>query len=1444
MPRTRRFFALVTAAAALASVVLQTGATIGAAPSGIKEFEKSGMSGSGAGVMVTMTLPARIDRVAIRRDGSGEAWALGTSAARLPGWNPNNEPQGQVVFLRYLPSTGWQLAGPPTDANYGTIINPVLSDMAIAPNGEGWSVGSTEPLEDGTREGTFLYHAPGSSTWVQIPLEPSQTTTQFLQSVSLAQEGGRIVGYASGQGSTIYRYLQGEPWSREPTPAVMSADLTPGLFISAVSADVAWAVSDSRQSNGVKIYRRSAGGGWSKVLVGDPIFDSPPATGRRGGYNAKAWGSAVAATPSTVWVGGAMQPGEAPFTPPNDQESDVTRPFLVQISGATGAVQSTYCPNLYRLRQRGDAPIDTTALCEKPFPSASYDIPSISIVGGEAFAGGQGLFHFKSGSWFREPNTNGYLISISMASASDGWVATTGNTVLRGLAIRSNSPFVGRWTSESQSPRRGVARWAQTQANALESVAFSPDSRTAMAVGQRGAAIYFDSQLGWDKRLPNIAYAIHGIAWPDSRPWVVGEKGLIGRYNPGSKTWSYDRANGQFPTLFGVAFKSPSEGVAVGAGGTIISYDGSAWRRDSTPTNQTLYAVAATPTGYVAVGRQGTILEKRSGSWIVHGELTGILDGLPYRSPALYATTVLADGQIIVGGQRGTLLRAEPGGQFAIMYPPLEGTVLALASGGSQVYASVSPDENKFNAGGAIQPLRGSVLTLRGGTWTDISLSRRIRVSYRHDSSSFDDPVFSIAIQSDGVRGWAVGGSAAGIPDVNPPEGHIRAAPYDSSSVYRIDLQGDPEPRHSSANVVPPSGINFAVFGESWCGRPPGSTSASGLCSSSVGTGTQADLVALRIRDEINKIAYPKTPNGPKFVLFTGNMRQTGVPEELAQFKSYLAGFDIPVYAALGNMDLFAGLAGDLINVNQGTTGTNDYWKETFFDMARPWGNGGLVLTPTYIRPLALQLPNSVVHPNLARTHYAFDVIEEGRAALRVIVIDSSTKSYGNSVDQEPQFESQDSWLSAVISNAKIPPGIPTVVVMNQPTVYPLGQQVPNWVNQTDRLNFENVAAPLTTAVFAGGFRWNTTDSYPARRDVTPLYIMGGGGAALGYEAPQSPIGSGTGGPLPAPSLIPEDGFYHGWHLVTVDPDPAARNLLGQAPHSFKTFMALEYLGIHALDGESVSAGYPLKFQGFARQMSGGWSDPNQAKSSTFKIGFPFLLGCAGPGLGEGYCRSPNVIHPPYRFWSENPKIAQFVIPNPGGGFRSPVISPITGGLIPDTNGTFGFLCTFNKGTVGINLESGMINRRMVITVGPGDGPCVKHAVLPDPDVPALRRPLSPEVLLEAEEPARPPIFRPSTLPEPLVVVLPPAPIPIAAPAPPASAAGARKEEEEYQHESEGQEGEDGRASFAVLSHSREARSFDPILTWLYMGAGTIMGLALALITAQAVKKPKPGYVR
>jgi hypothetical protein len=76
--------------------------------------------------------------------------------------------------------------------------------------------------------------------------------------------------------------------------------------------------------------------------------------------------------------------------------------------------------------------------------------------------------------------------------------------------------------------------------------------------------------------------------------------------------------------LLGVCVRSSIDAVAVGRGGVIVCWDGARWARESSPTDEDLYAICATPEGeFVAVGGN---LNVGGGSLVcqfAHGRWTG-----------------------------------------------------------------------------------------------------------------------------------------------------------------------------------------------------------------------------------------------------------------------------------------------------------------------------------------------------------------------------------------------------------------------------------------------------------------------------------------------------------------------------------------------------------------------------------------------------------------------------------------------------------------------------------------------------------------------------------------------------------------------------------------------------------------------------------------------------
>jgi hypothetical protein len=1351
-------------------------ASVGAdAPRGAS-FGRSSLAGSETASMQLETVPARVARVAVRPGTGGrEAWALGTTTARRAGWS--QIATGQVVFLKYTVLSGWVMKGAPLDRD-GKPFNPVLSSFDLGSNGEGWAVG------DG---GVLLHKAAGSDAWRETS-QSRALTPATLNAVSLGANGS---GYAVGVGPTILRLSDGS-WDLDSPGAAVTTATSELQAVSTVSGDDAWTISTGQvtgvDSTSLLIFRKS-GGGWQQVKTNQPIFDSPPAKSPDGELNRSAEAGAVAADANGAWIGGKMYPRSSSNPDGDPTPGDSSRAFVIRIDGRSGLATS-YCPDVYSERTGGQ--VDFTRMCDQPFPTAPFHIASLSIVpGGDVFAGGLGLFRFSGNGWYREPDANGYLISVAFGSNTQGFVASPGRSLGAGGLIRSSTTTIGHWTN---APRRAaVARWPQPQESMLYGIAAAGDaSGRAIAVGADGAASLF-SGTGWDSIRPEIGYALRGVAWPaGDTPWAVGQNGFILHLK--GLEWQVTQAPVR-ASLHSVAFRSRDEGVAVGLGGTILVYRGGEWR-DESPASlpQDLYDVVTTDDGYVIAGAGGTVVEGAPGAWRVRSEVRGLLKRPESNDlPALYSVTRWGD-RVVAGGQDSALVVREANGSYRNLPETVQGTVLSVTASDRALYASVSPNADKWR-GEAAATQRATVMRLGGGVWSDVGLGRRATILRDNvDTSQFDDPIYDLAV-TDGDLAWGAGGSPADLKDT--VEGHFRSTP--TSAVYKISFGEDPTFSASKAAFgAPKPGIRFAAFGESWCGT--------GFCSSGMGTGMMADLVALQIRDEINDASTH--PGGPTFVVYTGNMRRTGVPDELHEFRRFIQGFRIPVYASIGSLDRFMGI--DVSHAGGASTGvssgSNDYWKSIFASQPAPWG--------TAKAPPGFKTVESPTAPldGLARTHYAFDVLEGGKPALRVVMVDSSTRSYGTADEQNPQ-EDQRQWLKTVLTDSATVARIPSIVVMNQPTILPSDQQPANWTVPLDQQDFETVVSTLgVTAVITGGARLNGVDTL---KGLTPLYIVGGGGAPLGRDA------NVQGQTLPPPSKLPTDGYYHAWHLMTVN--TASENLQHTGHIDDDVYPILESLAMHSEQGSAIVAGNTTNITAIARGLNGGFADPDQSKATYIHHG-EGLYPCGYKGQGEGRCISGSALLPRFRFYSEDPTIAEFVKRSPYGLRQPAKYGP--GKPTPDPDGTEGLLCAYKLGKVGINAVAGSHRTRMEITVVPGKGPCIDVRVqgvrIVRPPVPS-----KPPATVE-DEPFYP---HPRVNPD-IAIVFPPPPAPVVAPAPPGAPGVGRKEEHEVEYETEKHEHE-----FTALVHARRTSAIETATAqWSILGAVALFAL-FGAVTTVAVRR-------
>lgn len=1358
-----------------------------------RPLARGGIDGSGEATMQMVSVPARVARVAVVPGSADEYWAIGLSHASLPGWNPNRSPGGQVVFLRNRKESGWVVAGPPKSG--GSIINPVLTSFDLASNGEGWAVGES---------GLILHKPAGSDEWAVH--HSSGSTSQILNDVSVVTAGGSVAGFAAGAGGTVLSLRDGV-WSADNTTAIVTPDEgVPELVsISATSQDEAWTVTGSG-SRSLYVFKRQ-GGGWTRADVGDQVFDGPhPRPTTRGFTISSATGASVEADgQGGAWVGGSLVPSD-PAHPFGDDNTtgDAARPFVIRFQGSETV---SYCPDIYWVRVEGSG-ADTTTLCQKPFPLSAFDVTDIQIAGDAVFAGGLGLYRYDPASdgWFREPNGNGYLVSVAMSSPSNGWVASSGNTFGAGGAVHSSTPTLGHWTS---APSRARAkRWPATVTQVLESVAVAPSGTEALAVGSKGATARFQAG-GWDRITPTTALALHSVAWPEaSSAWAVGEQGLVMRYD-GSRWNIHPNAHSVTTrSLFGLAFRGASEGYAVGAGGTVLKFNKDGWEIDPSArglTGENLYAIASTANGFVAVGAKGTVLERGAGGWKLRTDVKQLVER-PGRPPAdLWAVTPVSGGGVIVGGSFSSLLNGRVGGGFTTYPQPIEGTVIALGVVQGRIVASVSPDPEKYK-GDRIRTGRGSLLVREADGWRDIQFARSRSLYLSTDPSKISEAVFGVASEPTG-RGWAVGGYPENTPD---EEGHLAVSAL--GSVFRVDLTGDPSAPGASTTPKLTGPISFAFFSDSACGR--------GLCSAAAGSGTMGDSVALQIREEINRMS--KLSGGPKFVLFGGNGRLEGVPEEVRQFGNFLKTFDVPVYGAIGSKDLFEGLDSEsfgypdfIAPLTSSYLGSNNYWMENLSDAPGPWGEGP---SPSYIKPVQ----GPATEGGLARTYYAFDFAPGGRSLFRVIVLNSSTRSYGrgDGADQNPRYP-QGSWFSEVLAGAAVN-GLPTVIAMNQPTIIPSSTQLDNWPGApSDKATFESsVVAARASAVLTGGLRVNSVGFLPRpEAAVVPVYIMGGGGAPMG----------GLGAGLFPDSKLPSDGFYPAWHLVTVDPSKVTD---GQMEVKVETFPVLEHISLNALDGRRAQAGQPLRFKALMRASLGGFSDPEQSKTIYQELGWDAPEPCSGTGQGFGSCRSLNALSPAHHFYSEDPSIADFVLASQPYSLLQP-LKTAGGALVKDPTGQLGFLCTFKPGSTYINVVSGFHRSRLPLTVGAGFGPCINQRI----SDPVIQPPDAPDPPV-VEEPVQQPFARFSDIPQPLALIFPPPPAPVVAPAPPASVGMARKEEVEEAEETQGSD------AVRMQHEGRYDVQLDPKLAFMVLGLVALGAAMGASVIRQSRSTPDYAYLR
>lgn len=234
-------------------------------------------------------------------------------------------------------------------------------------------------------------------------------------------------------------------------------------------------------------------------------------------------------------------------------------------------------------------------------------------------------------------SSSSYCVDVEFTDALTGYI-TLGDGSLYKTIDAGNT-----WTLISTIP-------STTTFN----VAFSTTTSDGYALTNSGIIKTTDSGLTW--QLVSTIQA-RSLCFIDNSNVVVGNNfGVLNITNDGGTTWSSTNTavlNGE--NLYGVKFLDQLNGYIVGNGGLIrYSNDGGhTWVNDNSPVSTPLYAVESSPSHVWAVGLNGKIAKKTSGTWNLLTSGT---------TETLLSVDFIDDNIGIVVGTNGKILRTSDGG--------------------------------------------------------------------------------------------------------------------------------------------------------------------------------------------------------------------------------------------------------------------------------------------------------------------------------------------------------------------------------------------------------------------------------------------------------------------------------------------------------------------------------------------------------------------------------------------------------------------------------------------------------------------------------------------------------------------------------------------------------------------------------------------------------------
>jgi hypothetical protein len=1188
---------------------------------------------------------------------SGETWAWGVASgpppvvdgAALPYVHRGN----QLVLLRYTEAGGWQIRDVLRDADTDDPVDvpanaKLIGQMTAA--GEAWIAVRTSG-----GPGMLFHRVPGRDQG-QFRLDPAASAE--IGPLLTEADPGRgekslRLGLPPGGGPAFgVLVIPNQPEETQPAPG---ADGTPVQIKTALR------------------YGLLDADGWHAKRVAVPT-----------GYPAVAGDTlrlafADLTGPGTGWVALDVTrgPGAAPVAPRLGRLADGAWTPLVtglDVLDGTGEFADDP-PELYAVGLRADQ--DGVWIGARTIQApvrqlvARYDAAAQTVTGswcdsfgrvsgcGAAFGNAavpQRVFQTPAGPVGVALGSNfvhTYRYGEWTRSAAPGFTAGPGNALLTGPEDGWLAGGVAFGRLAAARLPDAMATWPQANRTTLLSVALPPgatagvDEPGALAVGLDGTALGYDPGAGWQiqdtparsNRLPlrSVAYA------GPSSAFAVGGGGLILHWD--GSAWSEDPQSTKLTgsELQSVAFDGAGQGWAVGRFATILHYDGSAWREDRPPQDDvdagaTISSVAVAGRDVYAISGGSLIERGGDGQWrqVPGSQLPDGADG------DLRVVAGLPDGGAVVAGRSVVLVRQRAGAAFEYADQPIDGIAVAAAAfrderGLVRAFVSVAPPVPQGATGlggdvGGFPAGDGVLLRQNADGWVDLSHSQPPTkvanlTQLVGDGLIKPDPVLAVASSPDGRRAWVVGGYAGTRSAAGQGLDDVlpaRPVGWRTAHIWRYDSGGAAQsPADVPVTVSPPAPApNTVTFAY-----------FSNIQCRAQCAGTEDAQPDVNLKAALDQIAASaQQPGGPAFAMLGGNARG---PIDLTAFQSGAGETDLrrlpTLLAPLGKLPLFAAPGPRDHVVNRPDQMTP--WADAFAQAPAPFGARP---APEAITPLASGGAVGAVH-----RYYAFDAAQGG-SVIRVIVLDNSSQiADGPALDSE-----QSGWLDRQLEDVRAT-ARPTIVVLGQPL---------NTATNSSQLDLalRLVDAGVLAVVVAG----DTNDNRPWPPEVRPeLRIPLIAGATLGYQQTRN------------------NGVV--WYAIAVD--------VVNRTVSVESRPIIDSLALKPLIGLTVARSQTLAFEAVGRRPTGTLATtPNEPSFP----GFDNYVNVPAPQCD--FC-----VLPGYAFESSDPTIGDFVLPS-GPGSRYPRLDSEGRPIRARSSGLF---CAFNSGSTTVSITVGTRRASLPVTV-------------------------------------------------------------------------------------------------------------------------------------------------